>query len=69
MKNIFKSKKGAAIETSLLFLLVVFLLCALVTTYTASVRKKANGFKNEVTEKYTVTDDENEGSVSGGQNQ
>ena len=51
IKNLLKSKKGVAIESSILFLLVTFLMCTLISVYSASVRKKANGFKEELTEK------------------
>lgn len=50
IKNLLKSKKGVAIESSILFLLVTFLMCTLISVYSASVRKKANGFKEELTE-------------------
>ena len=49
IKNLLKSKKGVAIESSILFLLVTFLMCTLISVYSASVRKKANGFKEELT--------------------
>ena len=62
IKNLLKSKKGVAIETSILFLLVTFLMCTLISVYSASVRKKANGFKEELTEKYTQSDTEENGS-------
>ena len=62
IKNLLKSKKGVAIESSILFLLVTFLMCTLISVYSASVRKKANGFKEELTEKYTQSDTEENGS-------
>ncbi|MGN0782740.1 MAG: hypothetical protein ACI4M0_00050 [Christensenellales bacterium] len=62
IKNLLKSKKGVAIESSILFLLVTFLMCTLISVYSASVRKKANGFKDELTEKYTQSDTEENGS-------
>lgn len=62
IKNLLKSKKGVAIESSILFLLVTFLMCTLIAVYSASVRKKANGFKDELTEKYTQSDTEENGS-------
>ena len=61
IKNLLKSKKGVAIESSILFLLVTFLMCTLISVYSASVRKKANGFKEELTEKYTQSDTEENG--------
>lgn len=62
IKNLLKSKKGVAIESSILFLLVTFLMCTLISVYSASVRKKANGFKEELTEKYTQSDTEENSS-------
>ena len=62
IKNLLKSKKGVAIESSILFLLVTFLMCTLISVYSASVRKKANGFKEELTEKYKQSDTEENGS-------
>ncbi len=62
IKNLLKSKKGVAIESSILFLLVTFLMCTLISVYSASVRKKANDFKDELTEKYTQSDTEENGS-------
>ena len=62
IKNLLKSKKGVAIESSILFLLVTFLMCTLISVYSASVRKKAHGFKEELTEKYTQSDTEENGS-------
>ena len=62
IKNLLKSKKGVAIESSILFLLVTFLMCTLISVYSASVRKKANGFKEELTEKYTQSDTEENAS-------
>ena len=57
IKNLLKSKKGVAIESSILFLLVTFLMCTLISVYSASVRKNANGFKEELTEKYIELDE------------
>ena len=54
MKNFFKSKKGVAIEMSVIFLLTVFLLCGIIAILSFMVSLQGSEFTKEQNQKFAL---------------
>ena len=54
MKNFFKSKKGVAVEMSVIFLLTVFLLCGIIAILSFMVSLQGSEFTKEQNQKFAL---------------
>lgn len=54
MKNVFKSKKGVALEMSIIFLLTVFLLCGIIAALSFMVTNQGIAFTKEQNQKIAL---------------